>query len=111
MKRRIDDGFTFIAIAYGANAETTNFEQANYFWVFSLYNGKVRKKELMSIFPKNSEERIDMLKGSIIDVMICRNFGPKAMAELHKRDISLYTFDGGCHAALRGFMQGKLTEL
>ena len=43
--------------------------------------------------------------------MICRNFGPKSMAALKKKRISLYTYDGGCSAAVRDLLAGELQDL
>ena len=69
------------------------------------------KRELLSLYPKNSEDRIEKFLGSSFDVLICANFGPKAMARLKEGGISLYTFGGGCEMAVRKYMEGDLTEL
>lgn len=45
------------------------------------------------------------------DGLICRSFGPRCIAALHKRGIALYAFTGGCNAALQDYLSGKLTEL
>lgn len=111
MKKRVNDGYTFAAVSYGEGSTTTNFEQSDHFWMFCLKDGKVWKKELLSFFPKNNEERITAFENAVIDVMICRNFGPKSMAALKKKRISLYTYDGGCNAAVRDLLAGELHEL
>lgn len=111
MEQRVRDNFSFVAVAYGEGSETVNFEQANAFWLFYLMKGKVQKKELLSFYPKNAEERLDAFRRSLIDVVICRNFAPRSMAALRERKIAMYTYEGGCHAALRDYMEGKLTAL
>ena len=111
MKKRVNDGLTFLAISYGEGSETVNFEQASYFWAFTLSGGKVIKKELTSICPRNNDERIAAVGDTILDVLICRNFGSRSIAELHRRKIALYTYSGGCSAALRDYLSGALTEL
>ena len=111
MGKRVNDGFTFAAVSYGEGAETVNFEQADHFWLFYMMNGKINKKELLSLCPKNNDERLEAIKSSVIDVVICRNFGPKSMASLRGRNIALYAFDGGCGAAIKALMKGELREL
>ena len=111
MTRRVDDGFAFVAVSYGEGSETTNFEQSDHFWLFYMLNGKINKKELLSLCPRNNEERLAAIKGSVIDVVICRNFGPKSMASLREKNIALYAFDGGCSAAVEALVRGELREL
>ena len=113
---RTKGGFCFAAVAYGGEGTIPAFEQADTFWAYYIGKGKngksrILKRELLSLYPKNSEDRIDKFLGSSFDVLICANFGPKAMAKLKEGGISLYTFGGGCEMAVRKFIEGELAEL
>ncbi len=113
---RTKGGFCFAAVAYGGEGTILAFAQADTFWADYIGKGKngksrIMKRELLSLYPKNTEDKIEKFLGSSFDVLICANFGPKAMAKLKEGDISLYTFGGGCEMAVRQFMDGQLTEL
>ena len=47
----------------------------------------------------------------MIDVLICRNYGPRSMAKLREQKVALYTFDGGCDAAIKAYLSGDLRRL
>lgn len=111
MKHDRNDGMTFLAVSYGGAAELTNFEQTDACWVYCLEGGKVRKKLLMSLYPKDFDERIRHYADSVLDVVICRNFGPRAIARLKDLGLTLYTFSGGCDAAVKAYLKKELTAL
>lgn len=111
MKRNRSDGLCFVAVAYGGAGELDTFEQANAWWVYGLEGKKLGKKQLMSLYPKNFQERIDAFEHSVIDVVICRNFGPRAMAQLKALGLTLYTFSGGCDAAVKAWQAKELIKL
>ncbi len=110
MKLRVD-GFDFIAVSYGPGAVTTNFEQSDHFWLFYLMDGKIKRKELLSSFSKTNDERLASIGDSMIDVLICRNYGPRSMAKLREQKVAIYTFDGGCDAAIKAYLSGDLRRL
>lgn len=60
---------------------------------------------------KNSEEAIETLKKEMIDEVIARNFGPRALFLLTKTGIRAYTFEGGSGAALKALEKGELTPM
>lgn len=111
MKLQKKDGLTFVAVAYGGAAELMNFEQADAWWIYCLEGGKVKKKQLMSLYPKDFEERIDAFAHSVLDAVICRNFGPKAMAKLKALGLELYTCSGGIDAAVKAYLKKELIKL
>ena len=111
MKLVKQDGLTFVAVAYGGAAELMNYEQAAAWWIYCLEDGKVKKKQLMSLYPKNFEERIDAFAHSVLDAVICRNYGPKAMARLKALGLELYTYNGGIDAAIKAYLNNELTTL
>ena len=111
MKRHRSDGMTFVAVSYGGEGELSNFEQSDAYWIYCLEGNKVRKKQLMSLYPQSFEERIGAFADSVLDAVVCRNFGPKAMAKLKELDLTLYTFSGGCDAAMQAFRDKRLTKL
>ena len=111
MKLKSNDGRTFLAVSYGGAAELMNFEQSDAWWIYCLENGKVKKKQLMSLYPKDFEERIDAFANSVLDAVICRNYGPKAMARLKALGIELYSFSGGIDAAVNAYRNEELQEL
>lgn len=111
MKLSRTDGLTFVAVSYDGEAELCNFEQSNAFWVYVLKGNHIRKRQLLSLYPKNAEDRLQSFADSVLDVVICRNFGPKAMARLKELGLRLYSFEGGCDMAVRSFMKKELKEL
>ena len=111
MKPKKQDGMRFVAVAYGGAAELLPFEQANAWWVYCLQDNKVKKKQLMSLYPKSFEERIGAFANSVLDVVICRNYGPRAMARLKALGMELYTFSGGIDAAVKAYRNEELQKL
>ena len=111
MKLARQDGLPFVAVAYGGAAELMNFEKADAWWIYCLEGGKVKKKQLMSLYPKDFEERIDSFAHSVLDAVICRNYGPKAMAKLKALGLELYTYSGGIDAAIKAYLKKELTKL
>ena len=93
------DNYTFIAVAYGGAAEIVPFEQAKTFWVYCLDGKHIKKRQLLSLYAET------------VDVVICRNFSSRAIAKLKEKDMRLYTFDGGCDAAVKKYLSGELREL
>ena len=47
----------------------------------------------------------------MFDVIIAKNFGPKAIHMLREKGIRLYTFEGGKRAALNAYLAGELQEI
>ena len=111
MKLHRSDGLTFIAVSYNGQAELTNFEQSNAFWVYCLEGKKIRKRQLLSLYPGSGEKRLQQFCQSVLDVGICRNFGPKSMARLKVQGLMLYSFDGGCYRAVKAYLAKELKEL
>ncbi|MBO5555963.1 MAG: NifB/NifX family molybdenum-iron cluster-binding protein [Oscillospiraceae bacterium] len=108
---KLNDGFTFVAVSYGGEAEIQNFEQANAYWVYCLEGKKIQKRQLMSLYPKDFESRIGHFSDSVLDAVICRNFGPRAMQRLKALGLELYSFSGGCDAAVKAYLRGELRAL
>ena len=104
-------GFCFVAVAYGGEASIPNFEKADTFWAYYLSKNKIMRRELLSLYPETNDERIAKFVDSSFDVVIARNFGAKAIARLKEAGLSLYTFDGGCDAAVKAMLADELTEL
>ena len=111
MKRSRSDGLCFVAVSYSGAGELDTFEQANSWWVYGLEGKKLGKKQLMSLYPKSFQERIDAFEHSVIDVVICRNYGPRAMAQLKPLGMELYTFSGGIDAAVKAYRNEELQKL
>ena len=111
MKRNRSDGLNFVAVAYGGEAELLPFEQANAWWIYCLEGKRVKKRQLMSLYPKNFEERISAFSDSVLDVVICRNYGPRAMAMLKGLGLTLYTYSGGVDAAVKAYLNRELSKL
>ena len=104
-------GFCFAAVAYGGEASIPTFEQANTFWAYYLSKGKIMRRELLSLYPENNDDKIAKFTDSSFDTLICRNFGPRAMARLKAEGFSLYTFEGGCDKAIQAMIAGDIKEL
>lgn len=102
---------TFVAVAYAGEATIPVFEKATNFWAYYIEGGKIYKRELLSLFPESTDDLIEKMGRSMFDVLICRNFGPKAMAKLKSRGKRLYTFEGGCDRAVRAFLDEEIKEL
>ncbi len=102
---------TFVAVAYAGEATIPAFEKATNFWAYYIEGERIYKRELLSLFPESTDDLIEKMGKSMFDVLICRNFGPKAMARLKARGKRLYTFEGGCDRAVRAFMEKEIREL
>ena len=102
---------TFIAVACGEEILITNFEQTQRFWTFYLNGDKLKKEQFLSLQAKTTSDLIDQFCNSMFDVIIAKNFGPKAIHKLKEKGIKLYTFDGGRRAALNAYLKGELTAL
>ncbi|MBQ9045989.1 MAG: NifB/NifX family molybdenum-iron cluster-binding protein [Oscillospiraceae bacterium] len=107
----INHQMTFIAVACGEEILVTNFEQTQTFWTFYLDGKKLKKEQFLSLQAKTTSELIDQFCGSMFDVIIAKNFGPKAIHSLKEKGKRLYTFDGGKRAALNAYLNGELREL
>ena len=110
-KDKTTDDFTFIAVAYDGKGNLPNFEQADTFWCYYLTGRRVKKRQLLSLTVKNTEDLIAQFRASMFDVIICWNFGPKSIYQLKQVGLHLFTFDGGSAAAVRAFRRGELQEL
>ena len=104
-------GFCFVAVAYEGEAAIPAFEKANVFWAYYLSKGKILRRELLSLYPENNDDRIKKFVDSGFDSLICRNFGAKAMARLKAEGFSLYTYEGGCDKAVQAMITGEIKEL
>ena len=102
---------TFIAVACGDEMLVSNFEQTQSFWSFYLDGKKLRKEQFLSLQAKTTSDLIEQFRGSMFDVIIAKNFGPKAIHLLKDKGIRLYTFDGGRRAALNAYLAGELQEV
>ena len=102
---------TFIAVAYDGSGNMPNFEAADTFWSYYLEGNRVKKRQLLSLTTKNTDDLIAQFRASMFDVIICRNFGPKAMYQLKQVGLRLFTFNGGSAAAVSAFRRGELQEL
>lgn len=105
------DNYTFIAVAYRGEGEIESFEQAKTFWVYGLEGKKIKKRQLLSLYAENGSALIEEFCSSVIDVAVCRNFGPRAMARLRQKGMRLFTYEGGCDAAVKKYLAGELKEL
>ena len=105
------DRYTFITVAYGGAAEIVPFEQAKTFWVYCLDGKHIEKRQLLSLYAETGSAQIEEFCGSVIDVVICRNFSSRAIAKLKEKGMRLYTFDGGCDAAVKKNLNCELKEL
>lgn len=110
-KLTIRHQMTFIAVACGEEIMVTNFEQTQTFWTFYLDGKKLKKEQFLSLQAKTTSDLIDQFRGSMFDVIIAKNFGPKAIYRLKEKGIRLYTFDGGRRAALNAYLAGELQEI
>ena len=110
-KLLIRHSMTFIAVACGEEILTANFEQTQTFWTFYLDGKKLRKEQFLSLRAKTTSDLIDQFCASMFDVIIAKNFAPKAAYKLKAAGKRLYTFDGGRRAALNAYLAGELTEL
>lgn len=111
MARKRSSRYTFVAVSYGGEAELLHFEQTKAFWSYFIDGKKIQRRELLSVYDKNTDELIGHISDSLFDVVIARNFGAKAMARLKEAGIKLYTYTGGCDAALKAYLNGELKEL
>ena len=102
---------TFIAVACGEEILTANFEQTQTFWTFYLDGKKLKKEQFLSLQAKSTGDLIEQFGGSMFDVIIAKNFGPRAIHQLKEKGKRLYTFDGGRRAALNAYLAGALQEL
>ena len=109
MKKK--DSYTFVAVAYGGEASIPHFEQAKTFWVYCLDGKHIEKRQLLSLYAETGSAQIEEFCGSVIDVVICRNFSSRAIAKLKEKGMRLYTFDGGCDAAVKKYLNRELKEL
>lgn len=107
----IRHAMTFIAVACGEEITVTNFEQTQTFWTFYLDGKKLKKEQFLSLQAKTTAELIDQFCGSMFDVIIAKNFAPRAAYMLKAAGKRLYSFDGGRSAALNAYLAGELTEL
>lgn len=99
-----------VAVAY-TGSEIQNFEQGEAFWIYAVDKDKIVRTQILSLYPKNIDDAIDKFNICAIDVLICKNYGAKAMSELKKSGFKIYTFDGGAKAAVKAYAEGRLTEL
>ena len=105
------DGFTIIAVGYGGEAQIVPFEQAKTFWVYCLDGKRIKKRQLLSLYAESGAAQLEEFCRSVVDVVICRNFGARAIAALKEKGMSLFTFDGGCDAAVKKYISGELWAL
>ena len=103
--------YLFVAVAFDGTEQIPYFEKAETFWVYCMEDGKLKKRQFLSVYAKDSTEQIRRFKESMVDVIICRNFSPKAMAVLKKNGLKLYSFDGASDAAFKAFTKGTIWEL
>ena len=111
MARKRSSRYTFVAVSYGGEAELLIFEQTKAFWSYFLDGKRIERRELLSVYDDSTDALIAHISNSLFDVVIARNFGAKAMAKLKAAGIRLYTFSGGCDAALKAYINGELTAL
>ena len=107
----IQHQMTFIAAACGEEIIVTNFEQTQTFWTFYLNGKKLKKEQFLSLQAKTTSDLIDQFCDSMFDVIIAKNFGPKAISKLKAKGKKLYLFDGGRRAALNAYLSGELQEI
>lgn len=103
--------FLFVAVAFDGSEQIPYFEKADAFWLYCMEDGKLKKRQFLSVYSKDTEAQIRRFKESMTDVLVCRNYSPKAMAVLKRNGLSLYTFEGGADAAYKALMNGELKPL
>ena len=106
-----EGNYTFIAVAYGGAAEIVPFEQSKTFWIYCLDGKHIKKRQLLSLYAETGSAQLEEFCSSVIDVVICRNFSSRAIAKLKEKGMRLYTFDGGCDAAVKKYLNRELKEL
>ena len=112
MGKRGSDGLRLIAVGYEAGQPVPFFEKAEAFWLYYYEDDRrIRRREMLSLYEKDIDKKIDKFRESLLDTLICRNFGPKAIAKLKAAGFHLYTFSGGSDAAVKALMNGELEEL
>ena len=99
-----------IAVSY-TGSEIPNFEESQAFWIYAVDETRVVRMQILSVYSRKTEDTIKQLKQCGIDGLICKNYGPKSMSLLKKAGYRLYTFEGGAHAAVNAFAEGRLKDL
>lgn len=116
LKRRFDPTIyktpetTLIAVAFTGHGYVPNFEEARYFEIYAFEDGKKRQKQMFSVNQEGIHtddimKQLDRLK---IDVVIARNYGPRALHKLKSYKIRTCVFDGGPGAAIKAWKEQRL---
>lgn len=99
----------FVAVACDQKTgEVTSFDKAQYFRYYLFKNGKKKKMRFLSLFPDGPEDLAKTLQGEFVDVVICRNYSPRALNVLKKAKMEIYSFNGGPDAAVKAWAAGEL---
>ena len=104
--------FTYYAVIVNdGNGNVGTLARAGYLNYFSFVNGRNRMKQMISAGERPWEELLDMLIELKVKVVVATRFLPRELAELKKRDILCFTFDGGTDAAFHALLEDRLQEL
>ena len=99
-----------VAVAY-SGSEIPSFEKADAYMIYAVDEDKVRRTQILSIYSRDIDEVIEELKFIDCNVIICKNYGPKALAKLKKAELEVYDFNGGAKAAVLAFARQQLKKI
>ncbi len=99
-----------VAVTYDGKS-VTNFEQGDAFWIYAIDKDKVVRMQILSLYSRDTNAVIEQLRRIRVDVIISKNFGPKAMNELKNAGYKLVTFDGGAKASVKAYATGKIKAI
>ncbi len=106
------DNIEIVAVTYdGGGKDIPYFEKTKTFWVYYYVDGKQKKDELLELYPDDGDDLTAQMQKSMIDKIICKNIGPKALAAMRRAGIEVYTFDGAKGAAIRAYRRSELRPL
>lgn len=102
---------TFIMTAYDGKGSVPVFDQAGYFQLFVFERGKKIDQQMYSLANSRHSEIVKLFADLHIDLVIARAYSPRALHDLHEAHIRTAVFDGGPHAAIRAWREGRLQEM
>lgn len=102
--------FNYIAVAYNETGEAMPFEKANYFKIFFVKNGKVKKTRIISLFPKDYEESVEELKHAFVNQVVAKSFLPKTLRYMKELKLQAFSSDCGPGLAVKQLLDGELKE-